>query len=262
MWEQPLNPPSGPTGQATGLRIGEVFAVNADGSVDVRMVTSRATRTRAQCPDTFTATVGDRVLVADIDGAKDQPVVVAALTTTARPGPFPGAITAHACTNPPSGWLACNGDPVSRATYAALFAAIGTTYGAGDGSTTFNVPNLKGAVPVGYDSGQTEFNALNKSGGAKTHSLTVSEMPSHNHGVTDPGHRHMINAHYPTVNDGRYIPLYNDTYGYVDTGDGSYPLIKDSTTGVSIDNKGGGGSHNNLQPYLTLNYAIYAGRGT
>jgi microcystin-dependent protein len=79
----------------------------------------------------------------------------------------------------PSGWLLCDGSAVSRTTYAALFAAIGTTYGAGNGSTTFNVPDLRGRTPVGAD--PTGVNlpdnhpALGATGGAETQTLTPAE---------------------------------------------------------------------------------------
>lgn len=65
-----------------------------------------------------------------------------------------GAVMTFAMNAPPAGWLKCNGDIVSRTTYAALFAAIGTTYGAGDGSTTFNVPDLRGEFARGWDDGR------------------------------------------------------------------------------------------------------------
>lgn len=62
----------------------------------------------------------------------------------------------------PTGYLLCDGTAVSRTTYAGLYAVIGTTYGTGDGTTTFNLPNMKGKVPVGYDTSQTEFNTIGK----------------------------------------------------------------------------------------------------
>lgn len=93
---------------------------------------------------------------------------------------------------PPSGWLLCDGSAVSRTTYAALFALLGTAYGAGDGSTTFNLPNAKGRVLVGQDAAQVEFDTIGETGGAKTvaaagsvaaPTFTGSPLGTHDHGV-------------------------------------------------------------------------------
>lgn len=67
-----------------------------------------------------------------------------------------GAISAFGMSSPPSGWIVCNGGAISRTTYSALFAAIGTTWGAGDGSSTFNVPDLRGQFLRGWANGSTE----------------------------------------------------------------------------------------------------------
>lgn len=85
-----------------------------------------------------------------------------------------GIILSYGGTSAPAGWLIADGSAVSRNTYVDLFAVIGTTYGSGDGSTTFNLPNLKGKFPVGFNSAETEFNALGKAGGAKSVTPTVS----------------------------------------------------------------------------------------
>lgn len=85
-----------------------------------------------------------------------------------------GIILPYGGTSAPTGWLTADGSVVLRTTYANLFAVIGTTYGSGDGSTTFNLPNLKGKVPVGFNSAETEFDALGKAGGAKSVTPTVS----------------------------------------------------------------------------------------
>lgn len=161
----------------------------------------------------------------------------------------PGMLAPYAGSSAPSGWLLADGTAVSRTTYASLYAVIGTSYGAGDGSTTFNLPNLKGKIPVGLDAAQTEFDALAETGGAKTHTLTSAEMPTHSHGVTDPGHVHSI-AQFNNVNyTGTGFNLYGNYGGGSST---SYA----ATTGISIQNAGSGGAHNNLQPYVVTNYII------
>ncbi len=86
--------------------------------------------------------------------------------------------------NAPTNWLRCDGQEVSRTEYKELFNAIGTTYGTGDGSTTFNLPNinLENRTLVG-SSGDGEFSVGN-TGGEKEHALTISEMPAHSHGIS------------------------------------------------------------------------------
>lgn len=98
--------------------------------------------------------------------------------------PMPaGSMTAYAAANSaPTGWLICDGAAVSRTTYADLWDAIGTTYGVGDGSTTFNVPNMKGRVLVGMDTGDTDFNSLGETGGWKTHDHGTHTHGQHRHG--------------------------------------------------------------------------------
>ena len=143
-----------------------------------------------------------------------------------------GSITMYGGSTAPTGYLLCDGSAVSRTTYADLFTAIGTTYGTGDGSTTFNVPNVKGKVPVGRDSGDTSFDTLGETGGEKSHTLTVTEMPSHNHSLPN----------------------------YYFTADGAYNVSGSNGTGTAggavTGYTGGGGAHNNLQPYIVFNYII------
>lgn len=96
-----------------------------------------------------------------------------------------GVITQYGAASAPTGWVLCQGQALSRTNplYSRLFTAISTTYGAGDGTTTYNVPNLQGRIPVGRDSTQTEFDALAEVGGSKTSTLSTANLPSHQHGV-------------------------------------------------------------------------------
>ena len=143
-----------------------------------------------------------------------------------------GSISLFAGTTAPNGWLICDGSAVSRTTYADLFSLIGTTYGSGDGSTTFNIPNLKGRVPVGLNSSDTSFDTIGETGGEATHTLTTNEMPSHSHGLLGGS---------GTGGKAETVP-----YGAQTTGTDMY----------AIQNAGGGQAHNNLQPYIVMNYII------
>ena len=147
-----------------------------------------------------------------------------------------GTVVSYTGLNAPTGWLICDGRAISRTTYANLFAIIGTQYGAGDGSTTFNIPNLKGKVVVGLDTTDTDFNAIGKIGGEKTHILTVDEIPAHNHSIKY--------SEYDMDFGNKFL-----TTGKVN----SY-----STSNDPIYNTGGGQEHNNLQPYQVQNYIIKA----
>lgn len=94
----------------------------------------------------------------------------------------------------PPGWLLCDGSAVNRQQYQQLFAVIGTTYGVGDGTTTFNLPDARGRDIFGQDIGQTEFAAVGQTGGSKT--AVAGDMPAHDHsgvtGFTAPVHDHGI----------------------------------------------------------------------
>lgn len=144
------------------------------------------------------------------------------------------SVMQYAGSTAPTGWLLADGTAVSRTTYAALFAIVATSYGVGDGSTTFNLPDMKGRIPVGKNTGT--FATLGNTGGAETHTLTTAQMPSHNHNFSTYGNGVDLN---PGGSQFRF--------GYTSDG-GSNQFLISST--------GGGGSHNNLQPYLVMNYII------
>lgn len=144
----------------------------------------------------------------------------------------------------PSGWLFCAGQNVSRTTYATLYSVLGDVYGAGDGSTTFGLPDLRGRVIAGKDnmggstasrltSPQVAGTTLGATGGAQTHTLTTAEIPAHTHstGIYGSG------ATSPPA------PVASST-------------TRGSTAYDTAANAGGGGAHNNVQPTFILNYVI------
>lgn len=92
-----------------------------------------------------------------------------------------GAILPYGSLTPPTGYLVCDGSAVSRTEYAGLFSVIGTSFGEGDGTTTFNLPNIDGRGIVGFSSSDNDFNTIGKTGGSKTHTQTVDELASHKH---------------------------------------------------------------------------------
>lgn len=175
-----------------------------------------------------------------------------------------GTIVQTARLEAPLGWLLCQGQAISRTTYSGLFSAIGTAYGSGDGSTTFNIPNLQNRVPVGKGA-DAEFNTLGETGGNKTHVLTIDEMPSHTHtqnahNHTQDPHQHNIQYYSPSpvptgVSDNGWVhPVRNSPYasGGVITN----TTATNQSTVATNQNTGGGLAHNNLQPYIVLNYMI------
>ena len=164
-----------------------------------------------------------------------------------------GAQIPFAGTTIPSGYLLCDGRAVSRTTYKDLFAVIGTTYGAGDGSTTFNLPNMTGKVPVGYKSSDTYFGTLGKSVGAATVKLTVGQMPKHTH--TQNAHNHQQNYYTWYNNSAQYdVRLAGSSSGYY-SGAGMTGYYTDNATATN-QTTGNDEAHDNIQPSLVVNYII------
>jgi microcystin-dependent protein len=162
--------------------------------------------------------------------------------------------------DPPPGFLIM-GSVVSRTTYDALFAVVGTQFGAGDGSTTFSAgPSPNGKALVGFDSTQVEFNAIGKTGGEKTHTLTTAELASHNH--TQNSHNHTQDAHeHSTYEDTtRSMAPVAGSQSYYVSFLGSHATGATAATNQSAiaSNQATGSDlpHNNLAPYLVTNYII------
>ena len=156
-----------------------------------------------------------------------------------------GVISPYSGSTAPTGWLIADGSAVSRTTYAALFAITSTTYGVGDGSTTFNLPDLKGRVPVGK-SADTEFDTLGETGGEKTHALTEAELASHGHTLS------VLTGSGAGSYGGMTTVGYNAAFNA-----STFPVVpKTGGNNYGIDATGSGTAHNNLQPYITINYII------
>ena len=151
-----------------------------------------------------------------------------------------GAIIDYVGTSAPTSWLMCYGQAISRSTYADLFTIIGTAYGIGDGSTTFNLPDLRGRVTAGKDnmggssadrltnlSGGLDGDILAATGGSESHTLTIAQMPSHTHNTQTSA-----------------------------SGFGNNTGPNSGTLNVPTSSTGGDGAHNNVQPTIIVNKII------
>jgi microcystin-dependent protein len=173
-----------------------------------------------------------------------------------------GAVMPFAGANAPSGWLLCAGQAVSRTQFGELFATIGTTYGTGDGSTTFTLPDLRGRVVAGVDNmGGTAASrltsttitggadALGEVGGSQTHTLTGAES-----GV--PAHSHVIGN---TKFNGNTSHTHSAQGGFVaEAADNSGGIASPSPSTNNNTAANASAAHNNVQPTIVLNYIIKA----
>jgi microcystin-dependent protein len=210
--------------------------------------------------------------------------------------PLGVALPYFGTTAPASAFALPFGQAISRTTYANLFALLGTTYGAGDGSTTFNIPDLRGYVLAGKDDmGGSAANritnagsgitgtTLGATGGAETVTLTTAQMPTHSHGVTDPGHGHGVTdpSHAHGVSDPGHNHLYTNvavagavsltsgasSFGGTDAvGNAQTNIsinaaftgvsVNSASAGISVNNAGSGGAHTNMPPTRICNFIV------
>lgn len=242
-----------------------------------------------------------------------------------------GSIQPSASVSIPNGWLPCDGSEVSRTSYATLYAAIGSNYGPGDGSTTFDLPDARGRVLIGYGAGLNLTNrAIGAFGGEETHLLSVNEIPTHLHVLADNGHVHIPNegaGHGHPISQNKHSHIITQTaphahgitdkvhthslsnfhlqagsftsgsqINFINTNAGSSQTTTPSGTGItttdpafvpgftcepqnadvnvvtmktgmtigkgftglSMNTVGGSAAHNNMQPWLAVNYIIKA----
>jgi microcystin-dependent protein len=196
-----------------------------------------------------------------------------------------GVISQFAGSTAPTGYLLCLGQELAISSFGDLYDVVQTNYGTltngsgGAGTTHFRLPNLQGRIPVGRDASQTEFDVLGETGGAKTHTLTEAQMPSHTH--TTPNHSHSFSA--TTSSNGSHSHVLQDSVAegsptgggwtvftgirrnsgwgdtrYVDAA-GAHTHTLSGTSGnasPTTNSSGSGAAHNILQPYIVVNYII------
>jgi microcystin-dependent protein len=224
---------------------------------DTNFATTTATAIGLKAPLASPALTGTPTAPTASAGTNTTQLATTEFVQVANPT---GAVVAFAGSSAPTNWLLCYGQAVSRTTYAALFAVVSTTYGAGDGTTTFNLPDLRGRTVAGIDNmgGSaasrltstvlSASNTLGATGGTQTHTMTSAEMPSHTH---------IQNAHSHTIPVGN-VHTFTGFIG--STGHGgtiTYTAATDDNTATN-QNTGGGGAHLNTQPTMVLNYIIKA----
>lgn len=207
--------------------------------VNARVLANGATLTNAS--------IGDTVPLSDNSARVAYTSWVQSLVAQVDQASVPiGTIAQYAGSSAPSRWILCDGRAISRTTFSALFGILGTAYGAGNGSTTFNIPDLRGRVAVGTDSTALQGAAnripgatLASGGGARETTLAANNLPAHSH---------------PSAGTGFFVQQAAGTIAITNTG-GTIHGVQ-SNTGNNTTSSTPVGL---LQPYLTVNHIIYAG---
>ena len=263
-------------GAGSGAAVTEIKPSTADASVLTATLADSAVTTAKIADDAVTAAkIADDAVGAD--AVADNSIGAAAINISGNgtsgqavvsdgDGSFSyesnivpsGALMPFAGASAPTGFLLCHGQAVSRTTYATLFSAISTTYGTGDGSSTFNLPDLRGRVIAGQDdmggasanrltnqTGGLNGDTLGAAGGSETHTLTTAQLASHTHSFSDTD---SITA----------MTFLNDGLGVNRGGSGQSSSSNSISVSISgtTGSTGSGSAHNNVQPTMVLNYII------
>ena len=214
-------------------------------AINATAITSTADELNLLDGDT---SVGSSITIADTDGVvvNDAGTMKSVPASDFKEYIMPsGVVMPYAGSSAPTGFLLCDGSAISRSTYSDLFSAISTTYGTGDGSSTFNVPDLRGRVVAGQDdmggssanrltdqTGGLNGDTLGDTGGSETHTLSTAQMPSHTHTVAA-----------------------QQQVGGDSTNRGGSGQLGAAAT-ITSSSTGGDSAHNNVQPTIILNYII------
>ncbi|MFF2094102.1 phage tail protein [Paenibacillus sp. NPDC058174] len=156
--------------------------------------------------------------------------------------PYMGEIRLFSMEFAPKGWAMCNGQYLAINQNQALFSILGTLYG-GNGVTTFALPDFRGRVPIHYGNGIE----LGQVGGETSHTVSLSELPAHNHQLQAKSSA----ATLPTPNNGVWAAASVSAYHTGGPGGGNFAMNPQLVKAA-----GGSQPHNNMQPYLTLNFCI------
>ena len=207
--------------------------VTDTGSLSAASLSVSGASTFSTSPTAPTPTTGDNTT--QLATTAFVQTAVGSIVTT-----LTGTIQMWPTTSAPSGYLNCDGTAVSRTTYSALYAVVGTTFGVGDGSTTFNLPNYTNRMPYGTTIGAT---------GGSADAVVVSH--THTATVTDPGHNHTVTPVPVAVGLG--LVGGSNAWAYSTT-----LTTSTATTGISVANSttGSSGTNANLPPYLGINFII------
>jgi len=215
------------TGTLTSSQIGSVSASSVTGTL-----------TSAQIASVSNTSIQGLVTSAQIATVANTQIT--GLITTTQISGITGEIKMWPVPTAPTGYLVCNGAAVSRTTYSALFSILGTTYGVGDNSTTFNLPNFADRMPIGIGNIAASANTTGGSADAI--------IPAHTHTITDPGHHHSY-----TLYSGLAPQSGSTTYCWTGT---STAQTGTSTTGITVNSTGVSATNANLPPFLGIYFVI------